>query len=557
LSVRSTNRLEIGAVILAVMAFLVFLGFALVQLVDIERDTHSSSDADIVWAVAQAQYEIQRLLAATGPDSEETTEEIVLRFDVAVSRLVLLDEGQMGRRIAEIGHASVIRRAKASLLGFETVILQSGAEDARYGRRLAREMGQYLEPLGSIATGLMIDNRTRDNDRRRHYSHTIVEVMASILGILVSGGFLIFRLGRSLRRAAEADARLRRERNFLALLLESSGEGIAAFDEALVCTHWNEGMAQMSGIAAEEALGRPMRADEPITRALLERTLTGHGSYLPAQLSEAGTYHERLLCPIRLNGATVGGILVLRDVTGRYEAQRERQLREVYKDFVALVSHQFRTPLAIIDSSVQRMMRRGTRMLPDELNDRANSIREATRALSRLMDSTLNAARIDAGEIDLTLRPTDMAALLEDVCTRLSDLHADRDLRLDIAGLVDPVDADEVLIDQVLTNLVTNAIKYSPGPTPVIITAGQDGDMAWISVADQGVGIPEDERPRVFERFFRASTASAFQGTGVGLYVARQIALLHGGTIEIAPDTGVGTTFTFRIPLRSPARIAS
>jgi signal transduction histidine kinase len=554
MSVPHGQRREFVAVALAVLAFVVLMGFALSRLVEIERDTHSSSGEGIVWALAQTQYEIQRLLLATTPGRHATPDQIDLRVDMVLSRLALLQDGPMAARIAEAGRAGVVARAAADLLALEPLIAGSGDRVERYSLRLARTMGQYLEPLGSIANQLMIENRIEDGERRSGYTSSIIQVIVSILGIMATGGFLIARLVRSLGLAAAAEAQVRREKNFLDSLLESSGEGIAAFDAQMRCTHWNEGMTRLFGVAPATMLGADLPgADGMLTVAILADVLRGEPLYLPAQLGDGGTYLERVLSPIRLNGTVTGGIVIVRDVTERYDAQRERQLREVYRDFVTMVSHQFRTPLAIIDSTVQRMVRRGSRMDAAELVDRAEIIRGAAAGLARLMDSTLTTERLDAGEVELSLRVTDLAQLGRDVCRRFTELSPERAIIADLGALTEPVACDAMLIDQALSNLVGNALKYSPADRPVEVTASQDEAAATISVADHGVGIPPDEQGRIFERFFRASTAAGIAGNGIGLYTARQIVKLHGGDIAIATGASGGAVFTLRLPRLSPS----
>jgi signal transduction histidine kinase len=548
------QRREVIAVALAVLAFVVLMGFALSRLAEIERETHSSSGEGIVWALAQTQYEIQRLLLATTPGRHATPDEIGLRVDVVLSRLALLQDGQMATRIAEAGRSGVVARAEADLLALAPLIAGSGERVERYSVRLGRTMGQYLVPLGSIANQLMIENRIADGERRAGYTSSIAQVIVSILGIVATGGFLVFRLVRSLGLAAAAEAQVRREKNFLDLLLVSSGEGIAAFDGQMRCTHWNEGMAKLFGIPPETVLGHPLPgADGVLTATILAGVLDGEPLYLPAQMGDGGTYLERVLSPIRLNGLVTGGIVIVRDVTERYDAQRERQLREVYRDFVTMVSHQFRTPLAIIDSTVQRMVRRGSRMDVAELADRAETIRGAAAGLARLMDSTLTAERLDAGEVELSVRAIDLAQLVRDICRRFAELSLERAITTDLAALTEPLACDAMLIDQALSNLIGNALKYSPADRPVDVRAIQDDAAITIVVTDQGVGIPPEEQARIFERFFRASTAAGIAGNGIGLYTARQIVKLHGGDITVTSGSGGGAVFTICLPRQPPS----
>jgi PAS domain S-box-containing protein len=545
------NRREILAVSVAVLAFAGLLTFALWRLTELEQDTYTDSGEGIIWALSQTQYEIQRLLLVTTAESGATPDEIGLRFDIVLSRLQLLQEGRMAQRIADAGRGNVAARATEQLLELEALVATSGPRVERYRARLYRTMVQYLEPLGSIANELMIQNRITDGERRANYNASIVQVIVSILGIMATGAFLIFRLMRSLRASSEAEARVRREKAFLDLLLQSSGEGIAVFDNRLVCTHWNDEMAALLGRSAGDSLGQPIAAlDSAVSSGDFATVLGGKPVYLAPQLGSDGVYLERSLNPIRLNEAITGGIVVVRDVTERYDAQRERQLREVYRDFVTMVSHQFRTPLAVIDSTVHRIVRRGSRMDEAELAERAKTIRMSVAGLSRLMDATLTAERIDAGIFKLTVRPVDLGQLLVEVCDRFRELFPERTIELSL-NLSGPVDCDALLVDQALANLVGNALKYSSAPHAVEIDAHESGGRAVVAVRDHGVGIPAEEHGRVFDRFFRASTSATVPGSGVGLYTARQIALLHNGDITLASSCDAGSTFTLSLPLRS------
>src|SRR5690606_9750477 len=192
---------------------------------------------------------------------------------------------------------------------------------------------------------------------------------------------------------------------------------------------------------------------------------------------------------------------------------RETALREHYKGFVTMVSHQFRTPLSIIDASAQRIIRRGKQMTEDEIHERAGKIRSAVLRLTRLVSSTLNATKIDAGQIDVEIRRCDIGKLIVEACDRQKETSPDRVLRLDLDDLPESVPCDPLLIDQVLANLLSNAVKYSPAPHAIDITAEMDPDRVRVKVSDRGIGVLDDERDRLFERFFRAKAAVGVEGT--------------------------------------------
>lgn len=229
--------------------------------------------------------------------------------------------------------------------------------------------------------------------------------------------------------------------------------------------------------------------------------------------------------------------------------RRERELSRIYRAFLSMVSHQFRTPLAIIDSGAQRMRQRGTAMTEDEIGTRANKIRDAVARLVRLMESTLNAARFDEGEISCNPRAANLAAIINGVCERLQELEQDRPLTVEVSNLPREVSCDPTLIEQAFANVVSNALKYSDRTAPVHVRGWVVSDMVLISVEDHGVGIPEDELAQVFEHFFRARTAERIEGTGIGLSFARHIIRLHGGDIDVVSTVGHGSTFTIRLPL--------
>lgn len=254
-------------------------------------------------------------------------------------------------------------------------------------------------------------------------------------------------------------------------------------------------------------------------------------------------------------GLLLAGILVGEHgkmVRAEAALERERQVSRLHRAFISVVSHQFRTPLAIIDASAQRMVRRGSLMNEDEISSRAEKIRAACLRLTRLMESTLNAARLEEGEITLNLRACDLESLLRSVCDSQPE-QDQRRIHLQIENLPRAIEADNTLLEQAVQNLVSNALKYSPAGSPVTVHATRVGGDIVIEVADQGVGVPEDELGSLFRRFYRARTAEGIPGTGIGLSFAAQIMDLHQGRIEVNSAEGRGSTFILRFPFRRPA----
>ncbi|CDP51510.1 integral membrane sensor signal transduction histi dine kinase [Devosia sp. DBB001] len=588
------RRLSLIATILAICAFVAFLSVAITRLVEVQRSLTTGHGEYLLWAVSQAQYETQKLITAANQTQQMSQGALLRQYDITISRYVLLDEGEMSRRIAEVGHGGEVALALKALMGLEPYLTAADAKSANYSGRVQAAMGPYITNLRTIGNDLMIDTRERDGVRRATYNSTIIEIIVYILAILVSGIFLTVQLMRSQNQLAKSDAKMRREKEFLDMLIESSGEGVVAFDRHMICTHWNSAAARIFDRPAHEVVGQQLRDTFPFPDGhavpeMLTAALRGEDRYMSEHLLP-GTeiYLEKACFPVRGDRKVVGGIMIVRDVTERYRAQRElarhhsqleelvaertadlrnteaqlraavqqaeqaliqeKHLRQLYRDFVSMVSHQFRTPLAIIDSSAQRMARRGDNMSGEEITTRAGKIRTAAGRLARLLESTLDGARMDAGEIEFNPRRSDLARLVREACERQRELHPARDFSLDLERLPASVRFDPLLMDQVVSNLISNATKYSPESTSVEVHGETRPDRVVLTIQDRGVGIPEEEMHRVFERFFRASTATGVAGTGIGLHVAREIVRMHGGELTLDSRMGEGTSVHLTLP---------
>jgi PAS domain S-box-containing protein len=257
----------------------------------------------------------------------------------------------------------------------------------------------------------------------------------------------------------------------------------------------------------------------------------------------------------KADGATI--FVRLTDISGYKQVakvlesalDRERETTNAYRNFVSMVSHQFRTPLAILDSSAQRILRRGAELTQDELVTRIQKIRNAGSRLTRLVESVLNAAKLDAGTIEVNPASYNLVDLVMDICERQREVSSQADIRFDVPDVPVRVYCDGMLIEQVVVNLLSNAIKYS-GDTPIVeIKIWMDGSRAFCSVRDWGIGIPADEISKIFDRFYRARTATGIAGTGIGLNFAQRIMHLHGGDIQVESYEAAGSLFTFDLPI--------
>jgi signal transduction histidine kinase len=237
---------------------------------------------------------------------------------------------------------------------------------------------------------------------------------------------------------------------------------------------------------------------------------------------------------------------------------QEQRLALLQRNFVSMASHEFRTPLTIIDGHAQRLIKLKDRMPTDEINERAGKVRGAVLRITHLIDNLLNTSRLfDGGAGLFSPEEIDVAALLHEV----SQLHreiAPGSQILERFGTV-PLQmmGDPKLLFQVFSNLVSNAIKYSPSGGPIEINARIESEQVVVAIEDHGIGIPAKDLDQLFERYHRGSNVSGIVGTGVGLYLVKMVVDLHGGSIAVKSKEGEGTRFTVRLPIKPPAQIAA
>ncbi len=242
----------------------------------------------------------------------------------------------------------------------------------------------------------------------------------------------------------------------------------------------------------------------------------------------------------------------------RQALTKERELNVLQRQFISMASHEFRTPLAIIDGAAQRLERRaGNFDNSVEITKRAVKIRGAVERMTRVMESTLTAASLDIGKLSINVEPCDMAKQLKDACQRQMELTSSHKISCDVSGLPATIQADPGSLEQIFSNLLSNAVKYAPNAPDIDVRAYSEGDEVVLEVGDHGLGIDEEDLPRVFERFFRARTATGIAGSGIGLNLIKILIELHDGSITLESTINKGSTFTVRLPINGPEEIAA
>jgi PAS domain S-box-containing protein len=365
----------------------------------------------------------------------------------------------------------------------------------------------------------------------------------------------------------EAQQRLDESEQRFRLLVESVKEyAIFMLDpEGRVAT-WNAGAQRINGYLASEIIGqhfsrfypvedvRAGKCEMELRGAIQDGRFEDEGWRLRKDGSRfwSNVVITSLWSP---DNQLVGFAKVTRDLTERRRAEEERirlaQAQEAIRlrdEFLSIVSHELKTPLAALQLQLENL-RAKTRHLDDSLGPRLDRIMASGDRLSDLIESLLDVSRIATGKLTLNPERFELGAAFRLVIEGLAATAEKAGSSIELHQ-EQPLEGywDRVRIEQMLTNLLSNALKYGAG-APVEVWLRREGDQAVLEVRDRGPGIPVGEEERIFGRFERSSSLRHYGGMGVGLYVAREVVVAHGGSIGVSNLPAGGAVFTVRVPL--------
>jgi PAS domain S-box-containing protein len=375
---------------------------------------------------------------------------------------------------------------------------------------------------------------------------------------------------RALERALEELRTSQELVQRLALVAQHTDNSVIITDAAGRIEWVNPGFTRVSGYTLEEVAGRETAGilhgpeTDAATVARMRAAMSAGEGFQVEVLNYARDGHPYWLAidcsPVRnADGKIERFVAVEADITERKlqerrlatALEREREASSMQKRFVSMAAHEFRTPLTIIDGAAQRLARYAEKITPADLLERVQKIRAAVARMAQLVDATLNSARLDEGRLEIALGTLDLDAMLAGICRRIEGISPEFVFNLSSTGAAAPIVADPRLLDQVFTNLVSNAVKYSGASRRVDIALGYSADQVVVSVRDYGIGIPKDEQAQLFTRFFRASNARSLPGTGIGLSLVAELVKLHGGGVEVSSDGISGTIFLITLPINA------
>jgi PAS domain S-box-containing protein len=324
-------------------------------------------------------------------------------------------------------------------------------------------------------------------------------------------------------------------------------DGVVLLDRNGEIRYWNSAAASIAGVAEDEAIGRPVDEVVPAWEALT--------SHVP--LVAPGAAARPVTVPLVLGGRERwiavsavsfgdGSVYALQDVT------EEHALEKTRSDFVATASHELRTPLAAVYGAVRTLRRPDIGLNEEERAQFLEMIEAETTRLARIVDQILLAGQLDADAVQVELSECDPAVIAARVIASAAVYVPDGlSLNLQANGALS-IACDEHKLRQVLVNLVDNAVKYSPGGGRVEIRLRDENDRCLIDVVDEGLGIPPDERERIFEKFYRLDPQQrqGVGGSGLGLYICRELVERMEGRLTVDSEPGKGSRFTVELPVR-------
>ena len=417
---------------------------------------------------------------------------------------------------------------------------------------------------------------------------TMVERIAMVGSVLASASTAVFF---AVQLAREVN---RRNERLLALagIVETTGDAVVAAKLDRTITAWNSGAENLFGYTAEEMLGQSVQrivpaGDTTSLQANLDHMLEKDGMHtyeVKRQRKDGSLVDvEITLSPLRdLSGDVVGISSIIRDISERrqFEGEREQllererdarrdaeyarslveeqnrhlvELDRMKDDFVASVSHELRTPLTSINGYLDLMLE-DDEDFPATQRQYLGVVRRNSERLLRLVGDLLFVAQVDAGRISLEMTAVDLTGLVADAVEGVRPVAEEK--HLELVADVEPIEipqADALRLGQVLDNVLSNAVKFTPAEGSVTVRAFLDGTHAVVEVEDTGMGIAPEDQARLFDRFFRTAAAGhmAIPGTGLGLAIAKAIVEGHDGTISLASEPGQGTTVRLELPAQS------
>jgi PAS domain S-box-containing protein len=464
-------------------------------------------------------------------------ETVCTRFEATTVELVLAGSDQVHSAGEPSAHPSTAKALAALVLEAGDVV-RASRHDAGPAGQILRDAGRrscIAVPLqqGDAVLGALLSFDHEGFDGSRLGETAVLQALAAELASALQRSRLLEELVQEKHRVSE--------------ILERSSDGIFTIGADGEVESWNAAMAAITGYAPELAVGRGLTTmrlkDATGAPVVLERWADLDSLVGDLQILTARGEERWLACSYAATLDRRSLIVVARDVT------KAREVERLKDDFVATVSHELRTPLTSIRGFATMLLDPDRPLSESERIEALGMIRKGVRRLERLIFNLLEVSRIEARGTATATAAVDVVSACRRVVAEQLETAKDRTILLLSDGVDAWAHANELSFEQIVGNLVSNAIKYAPtGPIEVGVT--RTTKHVVVTVTDHGPGIPAADQERVFDRFERLDTRGTQAGTGLGLYIARQLASAMGGELTVSSPPSGGTTFQLRLDAR-------
>mgnify|MGYP001232337811 FL=1 len=435
---------------------------------------------------------------------------------------------------------------------------------------LAASVRDSIAKLTPENPGFEFLHRKQSPDGRTVHEHWVNR------GIFDESGKLqeIQAAGRDVTELFEAERRFQESEARFQRLFEDSPAGVVLLDGVTIVAVNPAGLKLIGVSSAKEAVGRSLldfsaeyqAGGIPSVEAAAEqakaRQTEGNSRFewVCRNVSGAEFTIEAFSSTVEIGGRSLAQV-ILHDISERKRAEqelrnalaRERELNELKSNFISMVSHEYRNPLGIILSSTELLKRYHDQLTPAERMESILDIEVATRRMAEMIDNLLLMGKAEAGKLALSTKLIDLVELGQMIVDEVvSGVDDTREIIFEHSGVDNFATADEQLLRLILSNLLTNALKYSPPDHAPRMMLKRVGRHAVFSIHDDGIGIPEEDRPGLFQAFRRARNVGLVNGTGLGLYIVKHCVDLHHGTLDLESAVGKGTTVTVTLPVFPP-----
>ncbi len=354
------------------------------------------------------------------------------------------------------------------------------------------------------------------------------------------------------RRVVERTSELETQEAILAATFDATPIGIVLGDTQLRVVNFNSEWARIMGVDLGATKGRLIFEAVPSAeerRGLYEQVLAGNpvdlsGAPMRPAYDTTDHYYDVHMRPVRDSAGAITGLLsAVVDVTQRVTADRQKN------EFITLASHELNTPIAAIRGYAQLVLRASNGIQDERIRRALERIDAQTKRMALLVEDLLDVAHMRRGTLTLNRQPLDLVSLVQQSVEEFRVRASDFTFATDLPDMPLTVIADPLRVEQVLTNLVENAVKYSSTQHVVEISLTSTDSEAVVAVRDHGIGVPREQQSKVFQQFFRSNNIQQHQsGLGLGLFISQEIVSQHGGRIWLASEPGSGSTFYFSLP---------